>query len=204
MLVAVVAAALSLSAPSGEADAAQFDERALVVIERTKTTRVPYTVSMLIRLTLDGRTITDTNSEFHSWPMHRVEATGTNVVANCETGSGTVMNLSTGEVESVPSAGAAACGIAPPGAGLRAVRYLESRESRFGQLDVIELEDGEFLRRYEVTQDGIIVAAWYLPHEDGPRYETLSTVLNRGEPAPALFDERNLDQTFARPVRIDE
>ena len=69
----------------------------------------------------------------------------------------------------------------------------------YGRADVIELVGNNFIRRYAVTPDGIIVASAYVPRRPDVSFSlrTLTANVSRGHQDLTMFDPRSLDRAFA-------
>jgi len=170
------------------------------VIERTRNPSVDYTVVHIERVTHDGRTFEQTSAEFERGDMHRVETASVRVIANCATGATIAYSPAEDRIQRSPT-DPGACGIADA-EPVQSSRMLPPETGPWGRADVIELTGPDFVRRYVVTEDGIIVSGSYRPRRPDVRYsvEPLRVVVTRGAPDPAMFEEESLRRTFAQPL----
>jgi len=181
---------LAISTPTAVCGAeAKLDPRAVAAVERSRTTRQPYIVALKVAVKYGETQYQDTASEIHDWPMHRVENRDVHVVANCATQTAERMTLSTGNVTEERGDAASACGVGQPSGTLRALRWLGRAKRPSGVVDIVEMEDAKFVRRYEITTDGIIVLNDFTPKAEGDfSFKTIRVVyLKRGRPPAELF-----------------
>jgi hypothetical protein len=196
-LRAAILLGLAWSAPALAQSALPPEVQA--VIDRSKTTRANYSVTMTAEVVRDGQRVIELEAEFQQGALHRVEVPARRVLSNCDTGESYTYEIASARMESNVDQSDSVCGIAlaadPPISG----RLLAPVTGDYGRADVIELVGGNFIRRYAVTADGIIVALAYVPRrpEVGFSLRSLSVTVSRGPQDPAMFDRRSLDRAFA-------
>jgi hypothetical protein len=192
----LVASALAQTAsPQPGTDPSPADERALAVLERTKTTRATYALYGWNWIQdRDGSLREGWSAEFNSGTRHRVETPEVRVVADCDTQTGTALNVTTGERFSGRQVAQAACGISTA-RPIFEVTWLGAGPSRFGPVDRLHIADEADERFYVVDPDGILVGAeiygvtepWCL------RMEALA--VERRLPEGDIFSEQSLDRS---------
>lgn len=178
----------------------EADPRALAAVERSRTTKQPYIVTLAASVEIDGSRFEDTATEFHDWPLHRVETKPAHVIANCETNEAVRFDTTTSKSARSVEDASNACGVGGFGPDPVRLKWLGLEQRTFGKVDVIELENAKFFRRYEITSDGIIVLNNFEP-KDGKsfRYTTKFVRLDRRKPAASTFDESTISQRLALP-----
>ncbi|HEX6375188.1 MAG TPA: hypothetical protein VFZ91_05665 [Allosphingosinicella sp.] len=191
----------SLAASSG-CGAGGLPPDVQAVVDRSHSSRANYAVILTVEVIRDGRRTVETNAEFHQGPMHRVEVPHMRVLTNCETGAAQAYDVAAAAPVEGPDPGAATCGVAVGADRVLSGRRLEPVEGPYGRADVIELTGEDFVRRYAVTDDGIIVANEYRPRrpEVGLSLRTLAASVRRGPQDPAMFVPASLDRAFAPPA----
>lgn len=167
------------------------------VIERSRRPTADYTSIHVIQVTSGGERFIATSAEYHRGTRHRIETRPTRILIDCATGAAIVYDVHTGTTERKEGA-TGMCGIADAEPVLSS-RLLPAETGRFGRTDIVELTGPDFVRRYAVTQDGILASSNYMPRRpDVPtRVETLRAEIRRGPPDPALFEEASLARAFA-------
>jgi hypothetical protein len=198
---AALIAAAFIAGPACAQDSISPEVRA--VIARTRNPDVDYSVVHTERVTFEGRTFEQTSAEYERGPMHRVETLPARGIANCETGTTIILRADNQRIQQAHDDWGA-CGIADSEPVLSS-RMLPAVTGPWGRADVIELTGRDFVRRYVVTEDGIIVSGNYTPLRPDVRYavETLRVMVTRGTPDPAMFEEASLRRTFAEPLPED-
>lgn len=193
-LGALLAAALG-ACSAGAQEAIPPEVRA--VIERSRHPTADYASFHVDRIVSGDERFTATNAEFHRGTQHRIETRPTRVLVNCETGAAVVYDVRTGQTERSQTA-VGLCGIADAEPVLSS-RLLPAETGRLGRTDIVELTGPDFVRRYAVTADGILVSANYTPRRpDFPyRVETVHAEIRRGPPDPAMFEEASLARAYA-------
>jgi hypothetical protein len=171
----------------------EADPRASAAVDRSRTTTQPYTVILAASVEINGSRFEDTATEFHDWPLHRVETKPAHVIANCETNEAVRFDTTTFKSTRSLDDTSNACGVGGFGPGPIRLKWLGRERRAFGWVDVIELENANFFRRYEITTDGIIVLNNFEP-KDGKsfRYTTKFVRLDRRKPATSTFDESTI------------
>jgi len=174
------------------------------VIARTRNPSVDYGVVQTVRITQAGETAEQTSAEYERGDMHRVETANARAIANCETGDAVNYLLAENRTERSPGNDGGACGIGAPEPILSS-RMLPPVTGPWGRADVIELTGQNFVRRYVVSEDGILVVGDWTPRRPdvGFAIKTLRVVVTRGAPDPAMFEEASLRRAFAQPLGED-
>jgi hypothetical protein len=173
------------------------------VIARSRNPAVDYSVVRAERVTYQGRTFEQTAAEYERGAMHRVEVMPARAIARCGTGPSVSYFPAQDRIERFDSDNGA-CGIGDSEPVLSS-RMLPPVTGPWGRADVIELTGADFVRRYVVTDDGILVSSDYTPRraDVGFAVRTLRVVVRRGTPDPAMFEEDSLRRTFAEPLPED-
>jgi len=168
------------------------------VLDRSRSTRTNYSVVVTAEVSWDENRWTETQAEFQQGPLHRVEVARTRVLANCDTGQTYVYDVRAGHLVD-PPADTGACGVAINADQVISGRLLEPVIGPYGRADVIELTGVNFIRRYAVTGDGIIVATAYLPRRPDVHFSmrTVTVTVTRGRQNPEMFDPASLSRAFA-------
>ncbi len=193
---ALVGSALALAACSAQAqDPITPEVRA--VIERSRNPTTDYSSFHVDRVVSGGERFTATTAEYHRGTRHRIETPQTRSLIDCATGLAIVYDVRAGTTRRMEG-GQAMCGIADA-EPVQSSRLLPAETGRFGRTDIVELTGPDFVRRYAVTQDGILASTNYTPRRpDHPyRVETLHAEIRRGSPDPAMFEEAGLARAFA-------
>jgi len=169
------------------------------VIDRSFATHASYGVVMRVEVVLDGRRFEDISAEFHQGAMHRVENGLRRVLINCGSGETATFEVSAGRVVSREDQ-SGACGVAVNADRVQSARMLAPVSGEYGRADVIELTGANYVRRYAVTGDGIIVDNEWVPRraDVGFSIRTLRVEVTRGPQDPSMFVESSLDRGFAR------
>ena len=150
-------AALSIGACSQAAE--PIDDEVLALIERTRTTTETYSLFTWNWITEpDQAARQEWSAEFNDGPLHRVETPRMRIVANCAQHTGSYLDVSTGERGSGPRVAGAACGI-QANAAMLAARITAHVTGRFGPTTQIEVRDPDYVRTYEVAENGALVGA---------------------------------------------
>jgi hypothetical protein len=87
------------------------DKRVSAALALSRETKATYSLYSINRITQDDKTIEEWAAEFHSENMHRVETPRDRIIADCRAGTGTALNLATGQRSSGPQYAKAACGV---------------------------------------------------------------------------------------------
>jgi hypothetical protein len=190
----LLAATLAQAAPPPAADPSI--ERALPVLERTKTTRATYALySWAWVEDADGGNRDGWLAEFHRGGLHRVETPDVRVVADCDAQTGTAVDVRSGERSTGRHFALIACGIntARP---MREATWLGSGPSRFGPVDRLRIVDDEEERFYAVDRDGILVGAEIHTPGGGWCLQSEPLAVERSLPEGDLFSVVSLDRSF--------
>jgi hypothetical protein len=190
-------ATLILAAPATAQDAMPPEVRA--VIERSRHPTTDYTNVQVIRVVDGSERFTTTSAEYHGGGRHRTESNRMRMLVDCETDTATVYNVASAQT-GLFQFNRGMCGITD-GETVLSSRLLPAETGPWGRTDVIELTGPDFVRRYAVTEDGIVASANYLPRRpDFPhRVETLYTQIRRGSPDAEMFEEASLARAYAPP-----
>jgi hypothetical protein len=198
LLLASPACAQPSSAPPAQQDPISSEVRA--VIERSRNPTTDYSNFQTIRV-LDGdQRFTAASNEFHRGRQHRIETSRSRMLVDCDTGLALVFDIATGTSQRMEN-GQGMCGITDS-EPVMSSRLLPAETGPWGRVDIIELTGRDFVRRYAVTQDGILASSNYQPRRpDFPhRVETIHTEIRRGSPDPAMFEEASLARAYAPPA----
>ena len=190
-----LAAALVLAAPAAAQEAMPPEVRA--VIERSRHPATDYTNLQVVRVVDGDRRFTGIVAEFHRGGQHRTESNLMRKLIDCETDTAAVHNVASGQT-GLFQLNRGMCGISDDEAVISG-RLLPAETGPWGRVDIVELTGPNFVRRYAVTQDGILASASYLPRRpDFPhRVETVHTEIRRGSPDAEMFVEASLARAFA-------
>ena len=200
MIQALLLAAALNQAPAAQAGP-EADQRALAVLERTKTTRVTYSLySWMWVEDVDGAARDGLGAEFHSGNLHRVETPNARVVADCEAQTGTGLDLTTGERITGRHLAQLACGISTARPMVE-VSWLGVAPSRFGPVDRLRIVDEEAERFYAVDRDGILVGAEIYTLDGRGCLQSEPLAVERSLPEGDLFSAESLDRSFV-PERV--
>lgn len=136
-------------------------DRVSKIVERSKITPTIYSLYGWNVITIPGQEpVEEWSAEFNSGPMHRVETPRDRVIANCQALTGTALSLTTGQLISGPSVAKSACGI-DTGKAILSSNVISKVSSRFGSADRIQLTDSDYVRTYDISDDGIIIRCVY-------------------------------------------
>ena len=197
LLLAAVAAPVAGCAAQNPADR-ERQERAVEVLTRTKETRTPYSLFLWTRVTPPGEAPREEwSAEFHSGHLHRVETPNVRLVADCRAGTGTAIQLDTGETTEGPEVARVGCGINTNRSFDRA-EHDGVIQTAFGPADRVRLIDEEMIREYDVSKDGVLVRTKFRANSEGQPQILLAetAALLREEPDPAMFDLESLERSF--------
>lgn len=192
---ALLACAL-LAAPP--ASAQNDNDRVLAVLERTKTTQATYANYIWNRVArLGEETVEEWSAEFHSGDLHRVETPRNRMIADCRALTGVAIDLETGERIEDAAVARVACGI-NTNRIFRSALWEREVETRFGRADRVQVVDDEFVRTYDVSSDGILLATTFAENQpDGEIVLAAVTVaVERRLPAADMFDEESLSRSY--------
>lgn len=167
------------------------------VIDRSRNPRTDYSAFTVQRVTRANESFVEATAEYQQGQRHRVETQLVRVLIDCQTGDAFLYRVEEGRTER-QTGGASICGIADAEPILSA-RMLPPVTGSYGRADVVELIGPDFIRRYAVTEDGILVAQDYVPRRSdvGVEVRTLHVVVRRESPDPAMFEEANLARAYA-------
>lgn len=203
--IAVCAAALlSMSGPVvAVPDGSDGSQKAAAVLARTKATQATYAAYFWNRITLPGQAEQEEwSAEFHQGDFHRVETPHDRMVADCRDGTGWAVSLLTGAFTHGPQVAAAACGIAT-NAMIAELVFLGPAQSPFGPAEQIRVVDQDYVREYDVSADGILLATTYARNDADRRpviatraFRVDRTLSNVAGPAGDMFDPATLDRSF--------
>jgi len=172
--------------------------KAMAVVERSKSTRVTYSMYSWNRISLPGEEpIEEWAAEFHSGAMHRVETPNDRVIADCDAGTGIHRSLVSGETVEGREVALTACGIDTNSPFVEA-GWIKRVKTRFGNADRVRLVDAENVRHYDVSDQGVLVGATIASRERSDELllnmETIAVLDTL--PAGDLFDRESLERSF--------
>ena len=176
------------------------DKRAQALYERTKSTRATYALYSWnwVRGPGGKAAVPRWSAEFHQGKLHRVETPHIRIVADCEAGQGTLLDVATDRTESGPAIARAACGI-NSNFEMRQLEWLGRRESRFGPVDALRILDPADERLYVVDEAGMLVASEIFPRDPSADYcvQQEPLAVERRLPADDIFSAASLRESFA-------
>jgi len=174
------------------------------VIDRSFATRGSYRLVTRVELVVDGRRSTDTTVEFRQGGMYRVENFLRRVLINCDTSETATYEIAAARIVSREDQ-SGACGVALHADPVQSARMLAPVTGPYGRADVFELTGADYVRRYVVTGEGIVIDNEWTPRrpEVGFSIRTLSVKLTRGPQDPAMFAQSSLGRPFAPAARDD-
>ena len=197
-------AALSLLALSSAACAQEnspspgaIDPRAHAAVARSRTTGATYSLYAWNWARYpDGTPHQGWSAEFHQGRSHRVETPDIRVVADCAAGTGTMLNVRSGERTSGARVANAACGV-NANAAVLAAEWLGRRNGRFGSVDMIKLIDEGEERSYAIDEQGVLMATEIFPRGADPGYcvQNEASAVERTVPAGDLFSPESLNRS---------
>ena len=167
------------------------------IIERSRNPTTDYSNLQTIRVLDGNRRFTATSNEFHRGRQHRIETLRSRMLVNCDTGLALVYDIASRTSQRMEN-GQGMCGITDS-EPVQSSRLLPAETGPWGRVDIVELTGPDFVRRYAVTQDGILTSSNYQPRRpDFPhRVETIHTEIRRGSPDAAMFEESSLARAYA-------
>jgi hypothetical protein len=124
----------------------------------SRETKATYSLYSINRITQDDKTIEEWAAEFHSENMHRVETPRDRIIADCRAGTGTALNLATGQRSSGPQYAKAACGV-NANIPILSSRFLGKIKTKFGSAEKIEITDKYQIREYSILANGVLAEA---------------------------------------------
>jgi hypothetical protein len=206
---AVLGLALLSSASAQEPSAsAGIDPRARAAVERSRTTTATYALDAWNWvIEADGEPGPGWSAEFHLGSLHRVETRVARLVANCETRTGTLLIVATGERRTGEAVANSACGVnANP--RVERLEWLGRREHRLGPVDMVRLVDPADTRTYAIDGAGVLLAGEILPRDSDALYcvQNEAVAVERTLPEGDIFSEASLarivtpDRYLAPPV----
>lgn len=170
----------------------EVEAGAAEVIDLTRTTTATYSVYTWNRLTLpDEAPFEEWAAEFHDGHLHRVETPRDRIVADCAAGTGTYLNLVTGEEVRGPEVAKAACGVQAH-ATILAAREETGGRGSFGAFRRIRLRDPRNIRTYDVAPNGAIVGATIADANGKPQLASQAIAMHDRVP-PNIFSEESLE-----------
>lgn len=193
--VALLALALGTSA-CGQAP---LPKDVQAVIDRSHNSRANYAVILKVEADYSGAHSSELNAEFQQGAMHRVEVPTRRVLANCDTGEGSVYDVPNARYIDDANSAKAACGIFMGGDPVTSAKMLPPVSGPYGRADRIELTSKSFTRHYSVTPDGIIVADDYIPNSSDVRFSTrtVGAIVKRGPQPAEMFTRESLVRAYA-------
>lgn len=182
-----------------EAAAPGPDARAKAAFERTKRTRATYALyswNWIEGAGFEGGP--QWSAEFHRGTLHRVETPRFRVVADCAAGTGAMIDVDSGRIESNSAIAGAACGI-NSNFPIRNLEWLGRTETRFGTVDRLRVVDPEDERIYAVSRAGVLVASEVFPRGKGTGscLQSEPLAVEKTLPARDMFSEASLSRSFA-------
>lgn len=172
------------------------------VMERVNTPAGDYSVVRTLRLTEEGHATREwTGAEYRRGPMLRTEVGPYREIENCETGERSYYSPTDDAIRSTPPflAGCYLPGLEP----LTSTRMLPRVRGPWGRADVIEVTGQNFVSRFVVTEDGILVSYVNRPRpgrSGGVTIETRRVVVTRGTPDAAIFEPESLRRAVTQPL----
>ena len=173
------------------------------MIARTRTTRATFVVYNWHRIWLNGAApVEEWAAEFHAGPFDRVETPRDRVVADCEKMTGSTLSLARGEQRTGPEIAAAACGIAA-NTPIISATWLGVFDTPCGKADRVQITDAGYVRTYDISKEGMIVATTYLKNNSDrtPALIDLASACLMALPSSAMFDGASLKNSYVPDVR---
>ena len=135
-----------------------IDEQAQAAVDRTRNPTSAYSLFTWNEGNTPERgRISEWAAEFHRGQLHRVETPLHRLVADCDKGTGTVLDVKTGEQFTNDRVAKAACGV-DANVSIVTMRFLGRELGRFGFVDRVEITDNDGgLRTYDIDRIGAIV-----------------------------------------------
>lgn len=178
--------------------ASTVDPATQAVIDLTRNTRTSYTLYNWNIIAPEGETeFGEWSAEFHDGTRHRVETPRDRLVADCETMEGSYLKVVTNERFSGPSIARAACGI-QANSEILSARTLGVKQTPFGSATMIEITDPENIRTYEVSDEGILLAATISDNAEPAllRLTGYAVAVEKAVPSKVMFSVTSLDTSF--------
>ena len=188
----LLAAGWSAIGPAKPAAKPGVDE----IISLTRNTTATYAAYSVTHL-YDPVVSNDQTAEFHSGHLHRVETPLDRVIANCETGEGYHFRIPEGVTRSDPSVAKSACGI-DANRTLLSKQITATRSGKFGVTWRLIVTDPYYIRGYDVTDKGVIVAA-FVRNNDEEKTLLLQAQAYRVTPTlpdKDMFSRESLNRSF--------
>ena len=195
--LAVLALSSATCAQEGAPSPGAIDPRAQAAIDRSRTTEATYSLYAWNWARYpDGTPHRGWSAEFNRGRMHRVETPEIRVVADCAAGTGTMLNVRSGEQTSGSRVANAACGVHANAVVLTA-EWLGRRNGRFGSVDMIKLIDEGEERSYAIDEQGVLMATEIFPRGADPGYcvQNEAFAVERTVPAGDIFSPESLNRS---------
>jgi hypothetical protein len=184
------------------------DAEVASVIALTRETQSIYSAYFWNKITPDGiAPIEEWSAEFHSGHQHRVETPRDRIIADCKAMTGVHLNVETGEIIEGAKVAKVACGInANP--KILSTRKYTNMMTRYGEAFRIEINDSEFRRTYDVSKEGILMAATIRDAGVGGKMRLINkaTYISRKLPKGDIFSVDSLygsvvAERFKKPTK---
>lgn len=194
ILIACALACQAALQPPADHDDTQ---KALAVLERTKTTKATYALYSWNKITpVDQPPSEEWSAEFNDGPSHRVETPRDRLIANCVEMSGSYYSLTSGKTVSGPAVAGAACGINTD-KPMISIRYIGHVADPDGDAERVEVVDADNIRTYDVTSDGILVRTIYALNTPAKPIvlDVESAAVLRSLPQEGIFEPASLSSS---------
>jgi hypothetical protein len=180
------------------------DKRVADALALSRETKATYSLYSINRITLDDEIIEEWGAEFHSGQMHRVETPRDRIIADCSAGTGTTLNLATGQRSSGPQYAKAACGV-NANIPILSSRFLGKVKTKFGTAEKIEITDKYQIRGYSILANGVLAEATItvLGPPKKLRLTNCPILVTKQLPERDIFSIESLDKSVV-PVSIKE
>lgn len=170
---------------------AETESAADRLIALTRETHATYTLILRNRiLRPDGSVYEEWSAEFHDGTLHRVETPRDRVIADCEAGTGSYTDFRNGKLIDGPSVAGMACGI-NANSPIISAKIEGMRESRFGRATHLVVHDPNYIRTYDVAENGALVGAT-ISDRSGKRLLTNWAVYLSSDVPPGIFSRDSL------------
>lgn len=164
------------------------------LIELTRTTQASYSLYVWNNVRLpNGTSKGEWAAEFNAGPLHRVEVPAVRIVANCVDLTGTMLNVTTGEIRRGPEIARAACGIQSNAKIISARRVGDVKVGNVAAIK-IEVRDPVNVRTYSIAGNGALVAATVVG-PDGALLLDGRLIALRNDVPPGIFTESSLSKS---------
>jgi hypothetical protein len=172
-------------------------EKAMAVVERSKSTKATYAVYTWNRITPPGTPpVEEWAAEFHSGTMHRVETPRDRIIADCAAQTGTHRSLIGGQTMEGKEVALMSCGINTNNPFVEA-DWIKRVKTRFGDADRIRLVDAGNVRHYDVSDQGVLINSTIASNtSDEALLLAMETVALSGKlPESDMFSQESLKRS---------